>query len=119
MRPEEFEALVAQAIAELPEKFHERLENVAVVVEDWPSTRQLASVGLSRRLDLLGLYEGIPRTKRGSGYNLVLPDRITIFRRPIEARCAHGRDVVAEVQRVVLHEIAHHFGLSDEELASG
>ena len=71
---------------------------------------------LRRGEALLGLYEGVPRTKRGSHYGLVTPDKITIFQKPIEARCRHDAEITAEIQSVVKHEIAHHFGISDARL---
>jgi predicted Zn-dependent protease with MMP-like domain len=113
---EEFESLVEQALAALPPEFQERIENVAVSVEDWPSHRQLREAGIGRREGLLGLYEGVPHTERGVNYNLVLPDRITLFQRPIELSCRTRSEAVKEIGRVVRHEIAHHFGLSDAAL---
>ena len=114
MDREKFEDLVAQALDELPEEFQDRLENVDVVVMDYPTRRQLANVG--RGMTLLGLYEGVPQTGRTRGYNLVTPDKITIFQKPIEAECRNEAEVTVEIQRVVLHEIAHHFGISDARL---
>lgn len=114
-----FERLVAQAVDELPDFARERMENVAVLVEERPEPARLAALGHDPRQGLLGLYEGIPRPQRGSGYHLVVPDRITIFRQPILGQVGQGGDaeIVREVQRTVIHEVAHHFGLSDEELA--
>lgn len=111
-----FEALVLQAVHNLPTEFKQRLENIDVLVQDFPSTRQLGRMGLQNRYQLLGLYEGVPLTVRGSGYNMVPPDKITIFRRPIEATCQSDEEIAAEIQRVVRHEIAHHFGISDQRL---
>ena len=111
-----FEMLVARAIESLPEEFKDRLENVDVVVEDWPTQGQLRKVGLRGRQTLLGLYEGMPLTKRGSHYSLVPPDKITIFRRPIEAIYRREEEITAEIGRVVRHEIAHHFGIGDARL---
>ncbi|MFC1944366.1 metallopeptidase family protein [Chloroflexota bacterium] len=116
MRQEDFEKLTERAISRLPAEFRDRLENVDIVVEDWPSTRQLGRAKARGRMGLLGLYEGVPRTSRGRGYNMVLPDKITIFRRPIEARCGSSREVEREIERVVRHEIAHHFGMGEDEL---
>jgi predicted Zn-dependent protease with MMP-like domain len=116
MRRERFLDLVAQAVAELPPEFGERLDNIDLVVEDWPTPRQLARAGARSRFALLGLYEGVPHTKRGQGYAMVPPDKITIFRKPIQARCRSESEVAEEVRRVVQHEIAHHFGLSEERL---
>lgn len=111
---ERFEELVAEAVDGLPEEFLDKLENVDVVVEDSPNRKHLARVG--RGMTLLGLYEGVPHTGRTRGYNMILPDRITIFQKPIEAICRSEKEVVAEVQRVVQHEVAHHFGLDDNLL---
>ena len=71
---------------------------------------------MKRGQSLLGLYEGVPLTKRGSHYGMVAPDRITIFRRPIEAKCRHDTKITAEIQSVIRHEIAHHFGIGDAKL---
>ncbi|UCH43098.1 MAG: metallopeptidase family protein [Dehalococcoidales bacterium] len=108
-----FEELVARAVETLPEQFLERMENVVVVVEDRPTRAQLAKAGAGRSYTLLGLYEGLPLTRRGRHYNLVVPDKITIFQRPIESRCRNDDEITAEVQRVVQHEIAHHFGVDE------
>ena len=116
MDRERFEWLVARAIETLPDEFISRLENVDVVVEDYPTKGQLASVGLRRGQTLLGLYEGVPLTKRSSHYGLVPPDKITIFRKPIEAKCRYDAEITHEIQRVVKHEIAHHFGIGDARL---
>jgi predicted Zn-dependent protease with MMP-like domain len=111
-----FEWLVMRAVEDLPEEFFARLQNVDVVVESRPTRGQVRRTGLSPGQTLLGLYEGVPQTKRGSHYGLVLPDKITIFQEPIEAKCGHETEIAAEVQRVVKHEIAHHFGISDARL---
>jgi predicted Zn-dependent protease with MMP-like domain len=116
MDRESFEQLVAKAVDDLPEEFLERLENIDVVVEDYPTPNQLLKLGLEQVETLLGLYEGVPRTRRGGHYGLVPPDKITIFQRSIEAKCRYGGNISAEVQRVVKHEIAHHFGISDARL---
>jgi len=112
----EFEELVAEAMDGLPEEFLSRLENVDVVVQDYPTRGQLASGGLPRGHTLLGLYEGVPQTRRGRGYGMVLPDKITIFQKPIEVMCRSDGQIAAEVRRVVLHEIAHHFGIGETRL---
>jgi predicted Zn-dependent protease with MMP-like domain len=114
--PEYFEELVAQAIEDLPDEFFEKLENIAIVVEEWPDHNALRSVGVQRRTDLLGLYHGIPKTGRTSGYNLVMPDKISIYQQPILMRCRTDDDVRLMVGRVVRHEIAHHFGIDDDRL---
>ena len=116
MERERFESLVIKAVEELPEEFQEKLENVDVVVEDWPSSRQVRKLGLRHPGELLGLYEGVPHTTRGQGYNLVLPDKITIFWKSIEAICRSDAQVESEIGKVVRHEIAHHFGLGERAL---
>ena len=116
MDRERFQELVARAVNSLPKEFRNKLENVDVVVEDWPSRRQIASAGLRRGYTLLGLYQGVPLTKRGRYYGLVPPDKITIFQKPIEAKCKSKAEITAEIQRVIRHEIAHHFGIGDARL---
>lgn len=114
--PDEFEQLVAQALDELPEFFQQKLQNIEVVVTNWPTLAELQSVGLKPGQLLLGLYQGIPLTRRTSHYGLVLPDKITIFQGPIERVCHTREQVVRQVQRTVKHELAHHFGIDDERL---
>jgi len=103
-------------VDDLPEEFLLRLENIDIVVEDYPTPHQLHHLGMERGETLLGLYEGVPQTKRGWHYGLVPPDKITIFQRSIEAKCRYGGNISAEIQKVVKHEIAHHFGISDARL---
>lgn len=116
MNREGFERLVARTVDSLPEEFRTRLENIDVVAQDWPTQDQLNSTGLRRGHTLLGLYEGVPLTRRSQHYGLVLPDKITIFQKPIEARCKGETELTAEIQRIVRHEIAHHFGIGDARL---
>ena len=111
-----FERLVAEAVDKLPDEFHEKLENIDVVVERQPTFRQLAEAGLKSGETLLGLYEGIPQTERGRHYGLVVPDKITIFQRPIEAQCSNDVEIRSQIRETVLHEIAHHFGIDDNRL---
>jgi predicted Zn-dependent protease with MMP-like domain len=105
--PAEFEQLVTDALHSLPRALREEMSNVGIVVEPEPPYGR----------PLLGLYEGVPLTRRGAFYNAALPDRITIYRGPLER--LYGRDperLAHEVRHVVLHEVAHHFGISDERL---
>lgn len=111
-----FERLVADALDSLPEAILAMLDNVAVVVADAPTPQQLATAGLTDGMALLGLYEGIPRTARGSGYGGVLPDKVTIFQRPLEAACDTPAELAAQVRHTVVHELAHHLGISDTRL---
>ena len=116
MDRERFEGLVEKAVESLPEEFHDRMENIDVVVEDQPTSTQLGSVGRKRGQTVLGLYEGVPLTKRGRYYGMVIPDKITIFQKPIETICRNDGEIAAEIQRVVRHELAHHFGIGDARL---
>ncbi len=103
--------MVRETIAELPPQFHP--ENLAIVVEDEPDRYQRAEN--ERPEDLLGLYEGVPRTARGLDDPLV-PDKITIYRKSVEAMTSSPSEQRAIIRRTVIHEIAHHFGISDERL---
>jgi predicted Zn-dependent protease with MMP-like domain len=118
MDEESFKKLVAEAVESLPAEFQEKLENIDVVVENLPSRSQLRQAKLAHGFTLLGLYEGVPLTRRQTSYGLVPPDKITIFQKTIEAKCGSASeiDIKAEIQRVVRHEIAHHFGIGDARL---
>ena len=111
-----FEQLVAEALDALPDVFLDKLDNVEVVVEDWPSREVVLRAGVRSAADVLGLYHGVPQTKRTHNYGLVLPDRISIYQRPIEMRSRTTEDVRRMVHRILRHEIAHHFGIDDERL---
>ncbi len=114
---EAFEQLVVEALDELPPFFAEKMSNIEVLVQAWPTRRDKYEAGLSPGQTLLGLYYGIPLTERTQGYNLVPPDTITLFQGPIE-RAARGNPqrIREQVKRTVIHEIAHHFGISDDRL---
>jgi predicted Zn-dependent protease with MMP-like domain len=110
---DEFESLVADALDSIPEELAEEFDNVAVVVEDWPTTEQLGG----RSGTLLGLYEGVNVTRRSPlGYAGVMPDRITIFKGPLCARARDRDELAAQVRVTVLHEVGHYFGLDDRRL---
>ena len=111
-----FEDLVEQALASLPTEFAERLDNVLVVVEDWASPEQLHKVNLRDPHQLLGLYEGIPLTRRPDAYSGALPDRISVFRIPIEEMSRNDEEIKAQVRKTVMHELGHYFGMSESEL---
>ena len=105
--PHEFERLVEDALDSLPSGLRSRLSNVEIVIEDEPPPGER----------LLGLYRGVPLTRRSSGYSGALPDKISIYRGPLERLYGHDAALLrTQVHRVVLHEIAHHFGISDERL---
>lgn len=111
----EFEKLVGEAIDSLPEEFAKRLDNVSVVVEDWPTPSQMKKMGLPTWALLFGLYQGVPQTKRGIYYSSI-PDKITIFKSSILRVSRTPEEIRAQVRTTVIHEIGHHFGLSDEQL---
>ena len=114
---EEFETLIIEALADLPVYFQEQLQNIEVLVDSWPANTDLRSVGLGRGHLLLGLYRGVPLTSRTSGYQLVAPDTITLYQGPIELVCGGDYERIrAQVKHTVIHEIAHHFGISDNRL---
>ena len=115
MDDKRFRRLVEEAIDLLPSEFAEKLNNVAIIVEDYPITAQLRKLKLSPWSLLFGLYEGVPQTKRGY-YSGVLPDKITIFKKSIEKVARTEEEIKAQIRATVIHEIGHHFGLSDKDL---
>ena len=116
MNRDTFEEFVAEAVETLPGELRDRMENVDIVVQDYADPNQLSKARVKRREALLGLYEGVPLTKRSTHYGLVVPDRISIFQKPIESLCRNDDEIADEIQKVVVHEIAHHFGISDARL---
>lgn len=112
---DEFEDLVVSALDTLPEDLLELMNNIEVTVDRFPTRSQMQRAGV-RRGTLLGLYEGIPLTQRTSAYSLVVPDKITIFQRPIEQICATQEEIVGQVRKTVIHEVAHHFGIGEQRL---
>ncbi len=114
---EEFDTLVEEALESLPPALRERISNVVIVTENAPSPALLRRQGVPRGDTLLGLYEGIPLTQRTSHYGNVVPDKITLFKAPIEAAAGYQADRIREqVRRTVIHELAHHFGIDDDRL---
>ena len=111
-----FERLVHKALRHIPPDLRAMMDNIAIIVESEPTPEHLAAVNLPPGETLLGLYQGVPLTERGSGYTFALPDKITIFQRPIEAMCRSDQEIVWQIRRTVIHEVAHHFGISDERL---
>ena len=116
MEPLPFENLVADALEALPAFFQDKLDNVELVVKDWPDHHTMRLARVRSPYELLGFYHGVPLTERTSYYGLVAPDIISLYRRPIEAQCHTEDELRATVRRVVLHELAHHFGISDDRL---
>ena len=119
MDREKFEEIVDRAFQALPKKFREAIENVEIVVEDQPSPdSNLNRYGVRRNEMLLGLYQGVPLPKRGVWYGSspILPDRISLFQRNIEAVCRTEVELEEKIYEVLFHEIGHYFGMSEEEI---
>jgi predicted Zn-dependent protease with MMP-like domain len=117
MTRKEFEEVVKDALDELPKEFADKLQNVDVVIEDDVDMKDAKARGLGGKGRLLGLYQGVPLKDRTHYYGMVMPDKITLFKRNIERTCeARGLSVRDEVTHVIQHEIAHHFGISDKRL---
>ena len=126
MKDSVFEKLVKESLLALPENIREKMENVAIVIEDRPSEDDLKQTGIRYGNFLLGLYQGTPKTAWGRGYGMRLPDKITIFQEPIE-NLAHSRqgrgspeaaeeEIVEIVKNTVWHEVAHHFGFNEKQI---
>jgi predicted Zn-dependent protease with MMP-like domain len=116
MERDEFERLVADALAEIPERFREAMQNVAIVVEDEPPRSLLRDLGIAPPGTLLGLYHGTPLTARGWDYGNQLPDRIFIYQGPHERAATSQRDLVRAIGETLIHEIGHYFGMSEEQI---
>lgn len=113
---DQFEAIVSQALDELPSKYTDNMNNVAIVYADDPDEHQRQKLKLRCGESLYGLYEGIPLTKRGAGYSLVLPDKITIFKNTLVQDSRDLAELKANVKHTLWHEIAHHFGLGHSRI---
>src|SRR5215831_11468583 len=116
MDRETFQNLIERAIKDLPEEFREKLTNVAIIVEDYPSKELIEQLQLQSDDTLFGLYEGVPLSERGYFEEPILPDRILIFQKAIEDECDSDDDIKEELKITLVHEIAHFFGMSDEYL---
>jgi predicted Zn-dependent protease with MMP-like domain len=116
MTRERFTRLVEEALQEIPPVFRDAMQNVAVVVEDEPSSELVEQMDLEPGDSLFGLYHGIPLTERNSHYGNTLPDRISIYQFPIEDACEDDEDIRQCVAETVIHEFGHYFGLSEEEI---
>ncbi len=115
MNREKFEQLVKLGIEEIPEKFLKKLDNVDIIIEDEPTPAQRKKLNLKENVQLFGLYQGVPKTKRRN-YAWVLPDKITIFKNPIEKVYSSEKQIREKVKQTVWHEIAHHFGLDEQRV---
>jgi predicted Zn-dependent protease with MMP-like domain len=115
---EEFDELVIDALSTLPRQVLDRMENVAITVQEWPSRAQLEASNVPPGSTLFGLYQGVPLTQRTSHYGMVAPDRITIFRGPLIRYYATPEAIAEQVRKTVVHEIAHHFGMGEAQIAA-
>ncbi len=113
---EEFERLVARAIDGLPQEFAGKLDNVEFVIEDYPRPQDYEGRAIAPGSLLLGVYQGVPRTRRSPFDSGMLPDQITIFQGNVERACRTRREIVECVRRTVVHEIGHHLGISEQRL---
>ena len=116
MTREHFDALVDDAVRSIPARFRAALRNVVIVVEDEPSQEVLEEMEIDPPDTLFGLYQGTPLTERRWDYGNALPDRVTLFQRPIERESEDRDDVVAAIGETLIHELGHYFGLSEEEI---
>ena len=116
MTRREFERLVAEAVTLIPARFRREMKNLALVVEEEPSTDVLAEMEIEPPDSLYGLYQGTPLPERTWGFGNTLPDRITIYQRPIEEDCEDEDEMRAVIGETLIHEVGHYFGLSEEEI---
>ncbi len=112
----EFDALVGRALDSLPAEIRQHMDNVAITIADWPTASELKQARVSDPRRLFGLYQGIPLTRRSTHYNMVTPDRITLYREPLQAACRTTAELQEQIRRTIVHEIAHHFGLDEARI---
>jgi predicted Zn-dependent protease with MMP-like domain len=113
---EEFHALMEKAIEEIPEVFKSKIENLVFISEPYPSQSDLDRMGLKSKYSLLGLYSGVPYTHRSTWYGNVTPDRIILFQRNIESHCRNIDQLYEKIKEVIIHEVAHYFGMDEDEI---
>jgi predicted Zn-dependent protease with MMP-like domain len=116
MTKQRFEQLVAEALDDIPKRFRAAMKNVAVVVEDEPPAQVLEEMEIEPPDSLFGLYQGTPLPERSWGYGNTLPDRISIYRRPIEDACEDEEEIRECVAETVIHEFGHYFGMNEEQI---
>src|SRR5947207_1679336 len=120
MLREEFEKIIEQSFERLPKNFQDAIENVGIVIEDYPDEETVRKMRLKSKHNLLGLYQGIPLPARGTWYGMspVTPDKISLYQKNIESVCRTDEEIAAKIQEVLIHEIGHYFGMSEEEIRS-
>ena len=118
MEREAFEKIAEQAFEGLPEQFREAIENVGVVIEEYPDEELVHKMRLRSKHHLLGLYQGVPLPLRGTWYGMtpIAPDKISLYQKNIEAVCGTEREIIDKIHEVLIHEIGHYFGMSEEEI---
>ncbi|MEK7520743.1 MAG: metallopeptidase family protein [Patescibacteria group bacterium] len=116
LKRKDFEKIVVEGIRAIPEKFLQKLSNVAIVIESEPTPDQRKKLNICRNWTLFGLYEGVPQAERGAHYSAVLPDKITIFQNPMEEEARDDEDLKEMAKDTVWHEIAHHFGMDEDRV---
>jgi predicted Zn-dependent protease with MMP-like domain len=116
MTRSDFRELVDEALETIPQRFRDAMQNIAIVVDDEPSPEQMESVEIEPPDTLLGLYEGIPLPERQWAHGNTLPDKITLFQRPIEESSEDEDDLIICIGETLIHEVGHYFGLSEEEI---
>ncbi len=116
MTRERFERLVVEAVALIPKRFRREMKNLALVVEDEPSAALLDEMEIEPPDSLYGLYQGTPLPERAWAHGNTLPDRVTLFQKPIEEDCEDEDEVRAVIGETLIHEVGHYFGLSEEEI---
>lgn len=113
---DEFHVMMEQALEEIPDLFKSKIDNLAFISEPYPSENDLSRLGLKSRYSLLGLYSGVPYTHRSTWYSHVTPDRIILFQKNIEAICRTREGLAQKIKEVIIHEVAHYFGMNEEEI---
>lgn len=118
MDSEKFHELAETALESLPDKFKSMISNTVIVIEDYPDDEIVRMMGLPSKKNLLGLYQGVPHSRRLTSYGMypVTPDKISLYQNNIEAVCRNDSEIAQKVAEVLVHEIGHHFGMSEEEL---
>lgn len=116
MEDMQFEKLINEGIESIPKEFLDKINNVAIVIGDDPTFSQRQKLNLRQSMSLFGLYEGVSQNRRGGNYGGVLPDKITIFKEPILRHARSMEDLQEIVKNTVWHEIAHHFGMDEQEV---
>lgn len=114
--PEEFHTMMEEAIETIPDKFKDKIENLAFIVEPYPTESDMERLGLKSKYSLLGLYSGVPYTNRNTYYMGVTPDRIILFQNNIQALCDSLDELKEKIREVVVHEVAHYFGMNEDEI---